>query len=426
MGIGSENVCKKSVLIRIDKPSISPILSSFFPPKTSTRPCFGAISVTRAGSLLFYLIHFHLEIFTANGGEIVVSAGLVPFQRAAQTLFGIVNAVRQAADDRSVTVSGLIVDRAYRQIAGTGAVSEEHTARGRYDTAVVLGNDVIDHGDVRAVVQNNTLLAVVDVDIIRNDVFTDYKTVFKALNGYAANHVVVVLVTRHHETDRMTGIFLQFNAEHCVADGLEKTELTVHDVNAAGILQIDGGLRGIHFIAAHGYRKFQIGQRDQRRAEFTSARRALRGGQNGIRTGVGIVLLGRFPVGEDRRAGKNTGILDVTRQRMETRRAVGAVNRTYLIAVQEAAGHFSLQLDVCRACGDHELGTRGHSVHLFDRGRSNAVASRRKGEKDLSSAALENEIDRRLNRRGIVGHAVALGTKIKNIKTVHTDHLSFT
>ena len=263
----------------------------------------------------------------------MISAGLVPFQRAAQALFGIVNAVSQAADNGSVTVSGLVVDRADRQIARTGAVSEEHTARGRYDTAVMLGNDMIDHGDVRAVVQNDAFLAVMNVDVIRDDVFADHETVLEALNGYASDDVVVVLVARHHETDRMTGVLLQFNTEYRVADGFQKAELTVHDVNAAGVLQIDGRLRGIHLIAAHGYRKFQIGQRNQRRAEFTSARRALRGRQNGIRTRVGIVLLGRFPVGEDRRAGKDTGVLDVTRQRMEAGRAVRAVDRAYLIAV---------------------------------------------------------------------------------------------
>lgn len=356
----------------------------------------------------------------------MISAGLMPFQRSAQALLGVVHTVRQAADHGSVTVSWLVVDRTDRQIAGTGSMTEEHSARGRYDTAVVLCDNVIDHGYMRAIVQNDAFLTVVNVNVIRDYVLTDHEAVFEALNGYASDHVVIVLIARHHETDRMTGILLQLYTEHRIADGFQKTELAVHHVNAAGILQIDGGLRGIHFISAHGYRKLQIGQRDQRGAEFSSACRSLRCGQNGIRTGIGIVLLGCFPIRKDRRAGKNTRILGIARQRMEACRTVRTVNRSHLIAVQEAAGHFSLQLDVCRACGDHELGTRRHSVYLFNGGRRNAVASRRKGKKYLSSSALDDEIDRRLDRRGIVGHTVALCSKIKNVKTVHTDHLSFT
>ena len=90
-------------------------------------------------------IHFHLEVFTANRGEIMISAGLMPFQRAAQTFFGIVNTVSKSADHGSVSVSRLVIDRSDRQIAGSGTVSEEHSARGRDDTAVMLRNDVIDH-----------------------------------------------------------------------------------------------------------------------------------------------------------------------------------------------------------------------------------------------------------------------------------------
>ena len=90
-------------------------------------------------------IHFHLEILTANRREITVAARLMPFQRAAQTLFGIIDTVYQTADEGSVPVTRLVIDRSDRQIAGTGAVSEQHAARGRDDTAVMLRNDVIDH-----------------------------------------------------------------------------------------------------------------------------------------------------------------------------------------------------------------------------------------------------------------------------------------
>ena len=90
-------------------------------------------------------IHFHLEVFTANRREIVISAGLMPFQRAAQTFFGIVNAVSKSADHGSVSVSRFVIDRTDRQIAGSGTVSEQHTARCRDDTTVMLCNDVIDH-----------------------------------------------------------------------------------------------------------------------------------------------------------------------------------------------------------------------------------------------------------------------------------------
>ena len=140
-------------------------------------------------------IHFNLEVFTANRGEIVISAGLMPFQRAAQALFGVVNAVSQAADDRSVAVSRLIVDRADRQITGTGAVSEEHTARGRYDTAVVLCDDMVDHGDMRAVVQYDALLAVMDVKIVSHHVLSQNESVTKSLRRYVSQNVIVILIS---------------------------------------------------------------------------------------------------------------------------------------------------------------------------------------------------------------------------------------
>ena len=71
---------------------------------------------------------------------------------------------------------------------------------------------------------------------IRDDVLTDHEPVLEALYRHAANDVMIVLVARHHESDRMAGIFLQFRTQYRIADRFQKTELTVGDMNAADVL----------------------------------------------------------------------------------------------------------------------------------------------------------------------------------------------
>ena len=68
-------------------------------------------------------------------------------------------------------------------------MAEQHSARGRDDTAVMLSHDMVDHRDMGAIVKHDTLLAVMDVNVIRNDVLADHKPVLEALDCHTANDV---------------------------------------------------------------------------------------------------------------------------------------------------------------------------------------------------------------------------------------------
>ena len=212
----------------------------------------------------------------------------------------------------------------------------------------------------------------------------------------------------------MAGIFLQFHPEHRIADRFQKRKLAVGDMHAADVLQIDRRLRGIHLFPAHGDVEFHIRQSDLRNAEFASASRALGRGKDRPRAGSRIVLLGRVPIREDGRIRK------IKRTFTEARRRIivfHAVQGAYLIGIQKTARDLTLQLDIASAGRDHELGTAGLSSHRLNGGRSHAVSRRRIGEKDLTAALGSRKIDRRLNRRGIVGNAVTLRAKIKNVNS---------
>lgn len=89
---------------------------------------------------------------------------------------------------------GLIIHRSDGEVTGTWSVSEELPSRGGNDAAVVLCHDVRDHRDMRAIVKNDALLTVVDVNVIGDDVFTDHKAIFEALHRHTADDVVIVLV----------------------------------------------------------------------------------------------------------------------------------------------------------------------------------------------------------------------------------------
>ena len=97
-------------------------------------------------------------------------------------------------------------------------------------------------------VEYHTLLTVVNVNVIRDNVLTQNKTVFKALNCNASYNVMVVLVARHHKTYGMAGIFLQFLFEQGVTNGFIETELTVADPYAGNVLKVCSALRGLHFV----------------------------------------------------------------------------------------------------------------------------------------------------------------------------------
>ena len=98
--------------------------------------------------LLFIIgisILLNLEVFAAIRGEIKISARLMPFERATQTLFGIVHTPNEAADLGTVAVPRLVIHRADRKIARAGEVAEKASARCCDNATVVLCHNVRDH-----------------------------------------------------------------------------------------------------------------------------------------------------------------------------------------------------------------------------------------------------------------------------------------
>lgn len=85
------------------------------------------------------------EVFAAIRGEIKISARLMPFERATQTLFGIVHTPNEAANLGTVAVPRLVIHRADRKIARAGEVAEKASARCCDNATVVLCHNVRDH-----------------------------------------------------------------------------------------------------------------------------------------------------------------------------------------------------------------------------------------------------------------------------------------
>ena len=141
----------------------------------------------------------------------------------------------------------------------------------RDDPLVMLGGDVVDDGQMGRVVERDAFLAVVDVEIIRDDVFAEDEAVAEALRGDAAQRVVVVLVARHHEADGVAGIGLQLFTEIRVADVVVQAELRIRHVGTGDVLQVDGALRGIHAVVVEMDTEFKIGDGEGCQAEMSFA-----------------------------------------------------------------------------------------------------------------------------------------------------------
>ena len=103
------------------------------------------------------------------------------------------------------------------------------------------------------------------------DVFAEDEAVAEALRGDAAQRVVVVLVTRHHEADGVAGIGLQLFTEIRVADVVVQAELRIRHVGAGDVLQVDGALRGIHAVVVEMDTEFEIGDGEGCQAEMSFA-----------------------------------------------------------------------------------------------------------------------------------------------------------
>ena len=89
----------------------------------------------------------------------------------------------------------------------------------------MLRDDVIDDREVRGVVKSDALLAVMHVEIIGDDVFTQNEAVAETLHGDVVQNVVVVLIVGGDQSRDVTGIWLQFFSEIGVSDVLGQAEL---------------------------------------------------------------------------------------------------------------------------------------------------------------------------------------------------------
>lgn len=101
------------------------------------------------------------EIFRANDRELPVSPRLMPFQRAAKPVFGVIYRRHETRDGRQQFSAALVIYRADLDIAWRTPVPEKICRRRRKNYAVVLGDEIPDDRQVRRIVKNHPFLAVV-------------------------------------------------------------------------------------------------------------------------------------------------------------------------------------------------------------------------------------------------------------------------
>lgn len=158
-------------------------------------------------------------------GEFLFSPRFMPDEASAKSVFGIADAVDKLGNGGLQTRSTLEIERSDFHIAGTLRHSEKVFGRGRHDDAVMLGNDVVEHRKVGTVVKGQTFLTVVNVKIIRHNVFTRNDAVAEALYGDVAYDVVVVLIARQDQPRRVTGVRLKLLPEKGISHLLTDAEL---------------------------------------------------------------------------------------------------------------------------------------------------------------------------------------------------------
>ena len=122
----------------------------------------------------------------------------------------------------------------------------------------MLSDYMIDYRKMRAIVEDNAFLAVVNVEIFRNDVLTENETVLEALNRDVSYNNVIVLIGGEYKSCGVAGIFKKILTAYAVSYLLVKAELTVAHPNARYVLQVSGGLCRIHFIGVKMHAEFEI------------------------------------------------------------------------------------------------------------------------------------------------------------------------
>lgn len=351
-----------------------------------------------------------LELLAAQGGELLLAPGLMPGEGAVQALLGIVDAVFELGDRGPEPRAALEVDAADHHIAGALGHAEEIVNVSRNDHGIVLRHNVVDDGQVRAIMEGDALLAVMHIQVIRHHVLAQHEAVAEALRRQIVEDVVVVLIAGSDETRRVAGIGLQFLPLQRIADLLGQAELAVRHMDAGHVLQVHRALGRVHFIVIERHAELQIGDGELGCAEVSLAGISFRRGDNGPRARGGIMLLGRFPVRE------NAGV--VTAHRAEQRGIVVVLyglHGAHDVGIEQAAGHFALQHDVRAHRRDDQLRAQRPALVLLNGRRSDAVAALGKGEQNLSAAPFRGKVDGCLDRGGIVMDAVTFGAEVKHI-----------
>ena len=239
---------------------------------------------------------FYLESFTAHGRKFLLSPGLVPAKATAKAAVGIVYSVFKLRYFGLEARTAFEIQALYNDVAGAFCVSEEHIGRGGDDAAVMLCHYVIDDGEVGAIVERETVFAVVNVKVVGDHVLAEHEAVLEALSGDVAENVIVILIARGHKSHSVAGILQQFLFEQRITDAFIEAKLAIADPYAGNILQICGTLSGIHLVRVHFDTEFKIRHRKLREAEMSLAAVALGSGYDRPRAFRGIVYLGSLPI----------------------------------------------------------------------------------------------------------------------------------
>ena len=138
----------------------------------------------------------HLEILGTFNRKLSIAPRLVPNERTMEAVLRIVDAVHQLRHLRQKPASAFEIDRAYHHVAARAGMTEEISHGCGKNHAVVLGDDVVDHGKVRRIVEHDAFLAIVDVEIVRHHVLPQHQAIAEPLHRHIVQHLIVVLVTR--------------------------------------------------------------------------------------------------------------------------------------------------------------------------------------------------------------------------------------
>ena len=212
-----------------------------------------------------------MEIFRTADGECLFPPWLVPFQISAQAVLGVIDAILQGINRRGEPRARLKVQTAYVNGARSLGVPEKPLRRRGDDPSVMLRCDMANGGDMGGVVEGDPLLAVMDVEEIRDDMLAEDKAVFEPLHGNVSQRVVVVLVARHHQPAGMARILDQFLVQKSVADVIVQTELRIGDVGAGDVLEVDGALHRVHPAVVQVDSEFKVRNGERRHAEMPLA-----------------------------------------------------------------------------------------------------------------------------------------------------------